>query len=172
MENIQQRTIKGVSIFKNSILLFLIICLIASIVSIYAIPFLISGSMSEQEINQEISQVSATYGGAFTFSAHEIIASLVYMFRLCIISTILVIIAYIVKQKIDKRILKISKWRDWRFFIYISGISLVIVDIFQKLTINNADNFVINFGLTILSAFLVVVIASIILPEELERIKL
>lgn len=172
MQNFQQRTMRGIDIFKKSILLFLAICLISSILSIYGAPFFIGGSISEQEINQGLSQVSNTYGGALTFSVSEIVSSLVYMFRLCIISTILVIAAYIVKQKIDKRIFKISKWRDWRFFIYISGISLLIVDIFQSLTASNGDNFIINLGLTILSCFLIVVISSILLPEELERIKL
>jgi len=172
MENFQQRAIRGIDIFKKSILLFLAICLISSVLSIYGAPYFVGGSISEQEINQGLSQVSDTYGGALTFSANEIVASLIYMFRLCIISTILVIAAYIVKQRIDKRIFKISKWRDWRFFIYIAGISLLMVDIFQSLTANNGENFLINLGLTILSCFLIVVISSVLLPEELERIKL
>jgi len=172
MINFQERIIRGADIFKKSILLFLAICLISSLLSVYGAPFLVTGSMSEQEINQGLSQVSNMYGGALTFSANEIISSLVYMFRLCIISTMLLIVAYVVKQKIDKRIFKISKWRDWRFFIYISGISLVLVNIFQSLIANNGDNFLINLGLTILSSFVIVIISSVLLPEELERIKI
>lgn len=172
MENIQQRIIKGVNIFKDNIWLFLFICFVSSIISIYIIPSLIGGSMTEQEINEGIQQVGMTYGGAVTFSVKEIIASLISMFRLSIISTILVIIAYIVKYKIDKRIFKANKWRDWKFLLYISGISLITVDFFQKITANNTDNLIFNLILTILSVFIIIIFSSVILPEELERIKI
>jgi hypothetical protein len=172
MENIQQRAIKGINIFKKNIIVFLAICFVSSIISIYAVPFLINGSINEQEINDGISQVGMTYGGALTFSATEIINSLVFMLRLSILSTILVIIAYIVKQKIDKRIFKISSWRDWKFFLYVSGISLIIVDVFQKITTNNEGDLVLNLILTIVSCFVMVIFSSIILPEELKRIEI
>ncbi len=169
MENLQQRTSKGGNLFKNNLLLFLSICLVSSIVSIYAIPFLVNGSITEQEITGGINQVGITYGGALTFSANEIISSIVSLFRLSILSTILVITAYIVKYKIDKKIFRFNSWRDWKFFLYISGISLIIVDIFQKITINNSDNFIANLLLTILSCLITIIFSSIILPEELGK---
>ena len=172
MDNIQQRTMRGVNIFKNDILVFLIICLVSSIISIYAIPFIFNGSITDQQINEGLSQVGMTYGGALTFSASDIINSLILISRLSILSTILIIIAYIVKYKIDKRIFKINKWRDWKFFIYLSGISLITVDIFQKIIINSGDNFIFNLILTIISCFVIIIFSSVILTEELERIKL
>jgi drug/metabolite transporter (DMT)-like permease len=172
MDNVQQRTIRGVNIFKDNLLLFLFICLIASILSIYIIPFLLNGSVTDQQLNEGINQVGMTYGGALTFSTNDIINSLVSFFRLSILSTILVIIAYIVKYKIDKRIFKLSKWRDWKFFLYLSGVSLIAVDIFQNLTTKSGDNFILNLILTILSCFIIIIFSSIILTEELERIKL
>jgi drug/metabolite transporter (DMT)-like permease len=169
MENIQQRISKGINIFKNNIVLFLLICLISSILSIYAIPFLINGSMTEQDINGQLDEISMTYGGAMTFSANEITASLISFFQLSIISTMLIIVAYIVKYKIDKKILRANRWRDWKFFLYISGISLIIVNVFQYTTVNS---FIVNLLLTILSSFIIVIFSSILLPEELPKIKI
>ncbi|HNY35778.1 MAG TPA: hypothetical protein PLD14_02720 [Candidatus Pacearchaeota archaeon] len=172
MENLQQRIIKGVNIFKNKNLLFITICLISSIISIFAIPLFIKGSFSEQEINEGIKQVGATYGGALTFSASEMIASMILMFQLSIISTLLVIVAYIVKQMIDKKMFRMNKWRDWRFFLYISAISLIIVDFFQKIIFAIGNDFITNLMLTIISCFITVIFSSIILPEEIPEIKM
>jgi drug/metabolite transporter (DMT)-like permease len=169
MENIQQRISKGINIFKNNIVLFLLICLISSILSIYAIPFLINGSMTEQNINSQLDGISMTYGGAMTFSANEITASLISFFQLSIISTMLIIVAYIVKYKIDKKIFRANRWRDWKFFLYISGISLIIVNVFQYTTVNS---FIVNLLLTILSSFIVTIFSSMLLPEELPEIKI
>ena len=169
MENLKQRILKGVNLFKNNLLLFLFICLISSIISIYAVPFFVNGSITEQEINQEINQVGTTYGGALTFSPNEIISSIVFFFRLSVLSTVLIIVAYIVKYRIDKKIFRFNRWRDWKFFLYVSGISLIIVDIFQKITINNSDNFILNLLLTILSCLITIIFSSAILPAELEK---
>jgi membrane protease YdiL (CAAX protease family) len=172
MENIQQRILKGIDILKDNYLLFFVICLVSSILSVYVIPFLINGSITEQDINSQLNQVGMTYGGALTFSASEITASIISFFQLSIISTILVIIAYIVKYKIDKKIFRTKKWRDWKFFLYISGISLIIVDIFQKMTVSNGNNLILSLLLTFLSAFIIIIISSILLPEELPEIKI
>lgn len=172
MENLQKRIIKGVNIFKERNLLFITICLISSIISIFAVPFFINSSFTEQEINEGIKQVSATYGGALTFSASEMISSMILMFQLLIISTLLVIVAYIVKHTIDKKLFRMNKWRDWKFFLYISGISLIIVDVFQKITFSIENDFITNLILTILSCFVTVVFSSVILPEEIPEIKM
>lgn len=172
MENLQQRITKGANIFNRNLLLFLTICLISSITSIYAVPFLTSKSITEQEINEGINQVSTTYGGAITFSAQEIIASLTSIFQFSIISLALIIVAYIVKYKIDKKIFRIKRWRDWKFFIYISGISFIIIDVFQKIALGIGNNILINIVLTILSCYLVILFSSMLLPEELPEIKI
>ncbi|MFA5431426.1 MAG: hypothetical protein WC319_00890 [Candidatus Paceibacterota bacterium] len=172
MENIQQRIIKGSNIFNRNLLLFLSICLISSLFSIYAIPFLTNKSITEQEINEGINQVSTTYGGTITFSAQEIIISLTSIFQFSIISLALIIVAYIVKYKIDKKIFRIKRWRDWKFFIYISGISFIIIDVSQKIALGIGNNLIINIVLTLLSCYLVILFSSILLPEELPEIKI
>lgn len=172
MKNIQQKILKGTKIFNSNLLLFLTICLISSIVSIYAIPFIINGSISEQEINEGINQVGTTYGGALTFSTNEIINSLISSFQLLIIINTLIIIAYIVKYKIDGKIFRFNKWKDWKFFIYISGISFIVVDIFQKVLLSLGNNIIISLVLTILSCYLIVIISSTLLPEEIPEVKI
>ena len=167
MENFQQRISKGVNIFKSNLLLFLSACLISSIISVYAVPFFVNSSITQQEITQELNQVGETYGGALTFSPDQIIASMISFFNFSVISTILLIIAYIVKHKIDKDMFRLNKWRDWKFFLYISAISLIIVDIFQNITVNNTGNFILNLILTIISCFLMIVFSSVLLPEEI-----
>lgn len=172
MEKLQQRIKKGIKIFNSNFLLFFIICLISSIISIYTIPFLINSSITEQEIREGINQVGMTYGGALTFSAAEIITSISSFFQLLVISTILMIIAYIIKYKIDKKIFRIKKWRDWKFFIYISGISFIIIDVFQKIALNIGNSLIVNLILTILSCYLTVIFSSMLLPEELPEIRI
>jgi hypothetical protein len=172
MKNTQQRISRGIDIFKSNLLLFIFICLISSIVSIYLIPIMLNGLITEQSINEALYQVGITYGGAITFSVDEIMNSISSLFKLSILSTILVIFAYIVKYKIDKNIFRFNSWRDWKFALYISGSSLLIVDIFQKININSGDNIIINIILTILSCFTIIVFSSIILPEEREPIKI
>jgi hypothetical protein len=172
MENFQQRILKGIDLFKNNIWLFISICLISSVLAIYGVPFFINGSLTEQQINQEISQVGQEYGGALAISASQIIASLIFMFRFAVISTILLIVAYIVKYKIDKDMFRINTWRDWKFFLYVSAISLIIVDIFQNITAGYADNFIINLVLTVASCLLMVIFSSMILPEEFKPVNM
>lgn len=172
MENFLQRISNGSNIFNSNVLLFLFISLISSLISFYAVPYLVNGSISDQQINEGINQVSTTYGGALTFSANEITASLISFFQLLLISTILLIVAYIVKYKIDKRLFKMNKWRDWRFFIYISGISFIIIDIFQKLLLTIGNNIIVSLILTIFSSYLIVIFSAILLPKELPEIKI
>ncbi len=172
MENLQQRTLKGINIFKSNLLLFLFICLISSIVSIYVVPFLVSGSTMQQEISEAINQVGMSYGGALAFSIDQIISSIVSFFRFSVLSTVLMIFAYIVKYKIDKDMFRMNSWRDWKFFLYITGISLIIVDIFQGLTLNNGNDFIMNLILTIFFCVITIVFSSVILPEELKKINL
>ena len=172
MKNLQQRIMKGIDIFKNNLLLFSFICLISSIVSIYVTPFLLNNFITEQSINEGLNQAGMTYGGAVTFSVNEIITSISSLFKLSVVSTVLIIFAYIVKYIIDKRIFRANKWRDWKFALYASGVSLLIVDVFQKITINSGDNFITNLLLTILSCLVIIIFSCIILPEEKESIKI
>jgi hypothetical protein len=84
----------------------------------------------------------------------------------------LIIVAYIVKYKIDKKIFRIKRWRDWKFFIYISGISFIIIDVFQKIALGIGNSILINFVLTIFSCYLIILFSSMLLPEELPEIKI
>lgn len=172
MEKLQQRILKGIDIFKRNLLLFIFICLISSIVSIYATPILLNNLITEQGINEALTQVGMTYKETLTFSVNEIINSMSSLFKLSILSTVLIVFAYIVKYIVDKNIFRTNKWRDWKFALYSSGVSLLIVNIFQNMTINNGNNFIINLLLTILSCFVMVIFSCIILPEEKEPIKI
>ena len=170
MENLQQRVVKGINILKDKYLLFITICLISSIISIFAVPFFINNTFTEQDINEGINQVGMTYVGVLTFSAKEMIVAIILLFQSIVFLTTLIIIAYIIKQTIDNKIFRLNRWRDWKFFLYLSGISLIIVNIFQKITLSIGDNLIINLLLIITSSFVIIIISSILLPEELSKI--
>lgn len=170
MENLQQRTSKGINILKDKALLFIIICLLSSIISIFAVPFFVSNTFTKQDINEGINQIGETYAGILTFSAEEMIVAITLLFQSLVFLTVLIIIAYIVKQTIDKKMFRLNRWRDWKFFLYLSGISLIIVNIFQKIVLNIGDNFIINLLLITISSLVIIIISSILLPEELSKI--
>jgi hypothetical protein len=172
MQNLQQRISNGVTIFKSNILLFLLICTVSSIIAIFTIPFLINSYSTQQEIGQELGKIGVTYGGTLIFTIDQITASLISLLQLSVTSTALLIAAYLVKYIIDKKIFRINRWRDWKFFLYISGISLLIVDVFQKITMGTGNGLIANFLLTILSCFIVVIISAVLLPEEIPEIKM
>jgi len=171
MKDFSQRILKGLGVLKDSPLFFISICLV-SVFVIYIIPSITALLISEKDLNEGIVQVGNTYGGMMVFSAEEIMASIVYFFRFSIISTIALVVAYTVKYSKDKRIFKINKWRDWRFFIYASGISLVVVDLTQKVIMGSGDDLMINMVMTVLSVLLIVLSSSILLPEELREIRI
>ena len=172
MENLIQRISRGIDIIKSSYIVFLILCIISSAISVYLVPFLVKGSMTPEQINQELNDMSAVYGGTLTFSPDEIIASIIAFFNVSILSAFLLIIACIVKQKRDKALFRLNRWRDWKFFLYISGVTLIFVDVIQKLIGTGQNDLITNLISTIILAFLTIIFSAILLPEELPEVKI
>jgi hypothetical protein len=153
MNNIQQNILNTI---KKRYLLLLLICLLVSAISAYFIPAMV-GSISEQEINQQLNSMGTDF-----VSFNQIAASLIYVFRFFAISTALLIVAYIVKNDIDKRLFRWGSLRDWKFFIFISAIIPLEMYIFQGFA--TAD-FLSGFFLTIIYCIITIIAATILLPQ-------
>jgi hypothetical protein len=162
---IQESLAKAFSIFKTNFLFFLVLCLISAILCVYVTPMYLNIIMPEEGINQEMNQLSGEYG-LVPFSAAEIIQSLISVIQFSIISITLLIAAYKVKYIIDKRIFGFGKWRDWKFFIYISGISVMEIYLFQAISIGFKTDVIANLIETLIYCFVIVVFSVMLLPEE------
>lgn len=160
---IYKDSINGFGLFIKNIILFLSISLISAIASFYAIPYLVGSGVTEESINQEL--VSLGYGMEM-FSPSQIIASMVSSTQFLLISTVLLIVAYITKYIIDKRLFDFKRWRDWRFFIYISGTIFLEMYILGNIFFFLSNSFMGSFVLMIMYSFVTVVISAILLPEE------
>lgn len=165
MINLQGSFLKAFSIFKNSFLFFFVLCLISAVLCIYVTPMYLNIVMPEESINQEMNQLSGEYG-LVDFSATQIIQSLIVVIQFSIVSITLLIAAYKVKYIIDKRIFGFGKWRDWKFFIYISGISVVEIYLFQAISIGFQNNFISNLLFTLIYCLIIVIFSVMLLPEE------
>ena len=172
MENIQNRIGKGINILKKKYSLFLAVCLGSSITSVYFVPFIVKKMITEQDVNEALVWVYKVTNTTLIFSASEMILSIIMLIQLLTFLLTIIIVAYIVKHVIDKKMFRINKWRDWRFFSYALGIAFIGTDIFQKIIFNNSNDIIINLLLTISSCFVIVILSSIILPEELPEIRI
>jgi len=161
--NIYKDSINGVKIFGKNIVLFLLISLISAGISFYTIPYLINNGITKEQINQELSTMEF---GADLFSADQIIVSMISSMQFFIISIVLLIFAYIAKYIIDKRLFDIKRWRDWRFFIYVSGMTFLEMYILGNMFSNLSNSFIGTTILMILYSFITVIISAILLPEE------
>jgi len=162
---IQESLAKAFSILKTNFLFFFILCLISAILCIYVTPMYLNIVMPEEGINQEMNQLSGEYG-LVPFSADQIVQSLIMVIQFSIVSITLLIAAYRVKYVIDKRIFGFGKWRDWKFFIYISGISVVEIYIFQAISIGFQNNFISNLLFTFIYVLIIIIFSVMLLPEE------
>ncbi|MFA5310251.1 MAG: hypothetical protein WC386_00965 [Candidatus Paceibacterota bacterium] len=156
-------SINGVNLFVKNIILFLFISLVSAIVSFYAIPYLINSNITEESINQEL---SAMEYGADLFSPEQIIVSIVSSMQFLLISTVLLIIAYITKYIIDKRLFDIKRWRDWKFLIYVSGITFLEMYVLGNIFSSLSTSFIGSVILMVLYSFVTVVASAILLPRE------
>lgn len=172
MKNIQQRILKGVNILKEKYLLFTMICLGSSIMSVSFVPFVINSTITEQDINVALESFYKTSQTTLIFSAEEMILSLIMLFQLLVFFVTILIIAYVVKNTIDKKMFRIKKWRDWTFLSYTLGIALISVDFFQKIIFNSGNDIIVNLFLVASSCFIIVIISSVILPGELSEVKI
>jgi hypothetical protein len=114
------------------------------------------------------------FGGALSISFDEILSALLWMFQSTMISTFLLIVLYIFKYSINKRIFNIKKWQDWKFILFASVVPLILIDLIRKLDlsikIGFTDNFLANFLLTLIISFIAIIISSFILDKEKEPI--
>lgn len=172
MENIQQRISKGINILKEKYLLFTMVCLGSSIVSVSFVPFIINTTITEKDINEALDWFYKTSQTTLIFSAKEMILSIIMLFQLLVFFVTILMIAYIAKNAIDKKMFRMNKWRDWRFLSYASAIAFIGVDLFQKIIFNSGNDIIVNLFLVVSSCFIVVILSSIILPEELPEIKI
>jgi hypothetical protein len=159
----EEQNLTFAEIFKKTYWIIFLICLASSVVSIYLLPQAVRGNLSEQEINQELS--SLDYMGATSLSPEQIISSLISTFDSLMISTVLLIIAYIIKYIIDKRLFSIGKWRDWRFFLYISGI--IFIETYAFSIPSAQTNFALNLFLILVCSLITVALSKMLLPQYL-----
>jgi len=160
-------SIRGFNLFNKNILLFLGIALISAVISFYLIPSFISGSITESDINQELNSLGA--GGMF--SSTQVIQSMVSTLQFLIISTILLVIAYVAKYLIDKRLFDVKRWRDWKFFLYVSGVTYLEMYILGNVFSASVNSFIGTIALMVLYSFVTVIASAILLPEEAYIIK-
>ena len=165
MINLQESLTKAFSIFKTSFVFFFTLCLVSAILCVYATPAYLNIVMPEESINQEMNQLSGEYG-LVDFSANQIIQSLIVVIQFSIVSIALLIAAYKVKYIIDKRIFGFGKWRDWKFLIYISGISVAEIYLFQAISIGFQNNLISNFLFTLIYCLIIIIFSVMLLPEE------
>ena len=160
---IYKDSINGLNLFAKNIILFFSVSLISAIISFYAIPYSINSGITEESINQEL--VSLGYG-ADMFSTDQIITSMVSSTQFLLVSTVLLIIAYITKYIIDKRLFDFKKWRDWKFFIYVSGVTFLETYILGNIFSAFSSSFIGSIILMVLYSFVTVIASAILLPEE------
>jgi|GEM_PF-2707006 len=160
---IYKDSINGLNLFVKNIILFLSISLISAIISFYVIPYSINSGITEESINQELNSLGY---GAEMFSTDQIITSMVSSTQFLLVSTVLLIIAYITKYIIDKRLFDFKKWRDWRFFMYVSGMTFLETYILGNIFSSLSGSFIGTIMLMVLYSFVTVIISAILLPEE------
>ncbi|MFA5714807.1 MAG: hypothetical protein WC998_03645 [Candidatus Paceibacterota bacterium] len=163
---IYKDSINGFNVFKNNIILFLSISLISAIISFYGIPSFVKGNITEQAINQELNTMG--YGGMMVFSTDQIIESMIYSTQFLVVLTVLFIIGYIVKHIIDKRLFNFKRWRDWKFFLYISAITFLEIYILGNVFFSVSTSFIGSIAMMVLYSFITVISSAILLPQEIK----
>ncbi|OQB08704.1 MAG: hypothetical protein BWY21_01134 [Parcubacteria group bacterium ADurb.Bin216] len=156
---------------RKRFFLILIISLLSSYLCIYQVPSYVNETFTPEMIE---SQVSGYFGGMVAVSSSEVIKALVWMLQSSVLTTSLLLIAYLFKYDIDRRLFNIKKWRDWKFLIFIAAVPVIIADLLQKFDlftgIGFSSNFLVNILLTLISSFLLVFLSSLIMGREKEKI--
>jgi hypothetical protein len=176
MNNLISGFLKGLAIFKNNVLIFLIICLVSSILAIDIAPNLLKDNLTEEAFNEQLADSSNPLITGVTFSYTDIMSSLLWIVQASIVSTALLVSSYVVKYIIDKRLFSFNRWRDWRFFLYISAIALIEIDVFQNiagsLNLKYQTDLITNLIITVFYCSIIVVFSAMILPEEIPPIEM
>jgi hypothetical protein len=148
---IYKDSMSGFKIFKNNIILFFSISLIFAIISFYGIPSFVKNNITEQDINQELNTMG--YGGMMVFSSDQIIESMIYSTQFLLALIALLITGYIVKYIVDKRIFNFKRWRDWKFFLYISGTIFLEIYVLGNIFFGVSSSFIGSIVMMILYSF-------------------
>lgn len=160
-----ERIQNALSIYKNKFIIIAIICLLSSYVSVVYIPSYVSGTFTPEIIN---SQIETYFAGGI--DVKQVLLGLVWMLQLSTISSFLLVIGYIFKYSFDKRIFNIKKWQDWKFFLYLSVVPIVLVDLIKKaefaIGLNLFNDMISSFIVTLICSLLIVVTSAIILDKE------
>jgi len=155
-------------IFKNKFVIITIICLLSSVVSVFCIPLFINQAFAPEVINE---QINLYFSGGI--KAEEVTAALIWMFQLSIISGSLLITTYIFKYTFTKSIFNLKKWQDWKFLLYASVIPMISIDLIKKIdlssNLNLFNNFIANFLITLICAFIIIIISSLFIDKEKEE---
>ncbi|MDD4409120.1 MAG: hypothetical protein PHW52_00525 [Candidatus Pacebacteria bacterium] len=154
---------------RKRFLIVILICIVSSLLCIFYAPSYISENFTPDIID---SQLSLYFGGSIGIGSKEVLAALLWMFQSMMISTFLLIISYIFKYDMTKRIFNIKKWNDWKLFIFASVAPLIIVDLIGRTNAYTgfSTSLFSNVVLTIIASFLVILISSFIIEKEKDPI--
>jgi hypothetical protein len=170
MNNLIENSSRGLKIFGKNILIFIIVCLCSSILAVIVAPNFIRSNLTEQAFNEQLQSSGNPLITGITFSYNDVVGSLLWVFQASIVSLTLLIVSYIVKYVVDKKLFRINRWRDWKFFLYTSALALIEIDIFQNLAdalkFNYKTDFVTNLVQTLIYCLIMVIFSSILLPKE------
>lgn len=160
-----ERIKNSFGIYKNKFLIILIICLLSAIISVIGIPLLVNNIFTAEIINNQIGIYSVGL-----IDIEQVLLALIWMFQLSIISGFLLIIAFIYKYDFEKIIFNIKKWQDWRFFLYVSVIPVLLIDLIKKfelsVNLNIFNNIFSNFFLTLFLSLFVIITSSVLLNKD------
>lgn len=148
---------RGISILKDKYALFLLMCMTVSLVSVFLIPLSTNSLLSGADLSQ------SAYYSPELFSIEQITASLTYIFRFFLISTVLLVMAYITKRMIDIRMFDWRNGRDWKFFIVISAIIPLELYVFQGYTTGDVIQ---SFFSMVLYTIITVISSALLLPDN------
>ncbi|MFA5087070.1 MAG: hypothetical protein WC470_02095 [Candidatus Paceibacterota bacterium] len=170
MLSISEKLNRGFVIFKNNLLLVIILCLLSAILCVAIAPAFVKDNVPETAVNQELSISFGDIGG---ISAGDIINTLIWLLQFSILATALLAAAYIVKQATDQRLFALNRWRDWRFFIYASALPVIAIELWDWLNtliaLNYRNDLLANLIVTFGLCFLVIILAALFFDPEPKR---
>lgn len=170
MLSIGEKIFNGLKIFKDKFLIFVVLSLISSILSIAFAPEIIKNNIPESDIE---SQLSVSFGGIGSITATDVVNSLIWMLQFAILSTILLIASYVAKKIIDKRIFALNQLRDWWFLIVMSGMTTFEVYAWSGINsfigLNYQNDLIANLITTFILVFVTVILTAVLFDPELKR---
>jgi hypothetical protein len=170
MLSLNEKIGNGLKIFKDKFLIFVILALISSILSIVFAPGIVKNNIPESDIE---TQLSISFGGVGSITATDVVNSLIWMLQFTILATALLIVAYVAKKAIDNRIFAINRLRDWSFFIVMSGMTALEVYAWSGINsfigLNYQNDLIANLITTFILVFITVILTAALFDPELKR---